>query len=94
MNLIQKTPFAINTLKAKILANLRESSIMGTKNKKHNRKIHRVCPICGERPRVANGGMYWWIVCPTTEKEFHGHIEQKLFYHPEDAINDWNESAT
>lgn len=58
----------------------------GERNKRHNRKITRPCPVCGGRVIVANHGDDWWVACDAD----HSHIPQVRFCEPIDAIRAWN----
>ena len=62
---------------------------MGEYNKRHNRKIRRVCPVCGGRVIVCNRNGTWWVVCEADR----AHIKYMPFTHVDDAIGVWNEKA-
>ena len=58
----------------------------GEYNRKHNKRITKPCPICGNRVIVANHGGTWWVACDADRT----HIKQVFFHEPIDAIRWWN----
>ena len=60
---------------------------MGEYNKKHNRKIHRPCPVCGGRVIVAHRNDNWWVTCDADRK----HIPQRFYPYAGQAVWLWNE---
>ena len=60
-------------------------------NKKHRRKLFRVCPMCGKKPYIGHHSLFWWIYCTDNYGKLpNEHIPQKLFQTAQEAIDNWN----